>query len=32
LFFGILTLVTLPIATLFTAYLYRRFNNEPVIG
>ena len=32
LFYGVLTLVTLPIATLFTAYLYRRFNNEPVIG
>jgi len=32
LFFGILTLLTLPIATLFTAYLYRQFNDEPVLG
>ena len=31
LFYGLLTLITLPIATLFTAYLYRRFNDEPVI-
>ena len=30
--YGILTLVTLPLATLFTAYLYRRFNDDPVIG
>jgi uncharacterized membrane protein len=28
--FGILTLVTLPIATVFTAHLYRQFNHEPV--
>ncbi len=32
LFFGILTLLTLPFATLFTAYLYRTFNGEPVLG
>ena len=32
LFFGLLTLVTLPLATLFTAYLYRLFNDEPVLG
>ena len=32
LFFGLLTLLTLPIASLFTAYLYRRFNHETVIG
>jgi len=32
LFFGILTLLTLPFATLFTAYLYRTFNEEPVLG
>ena len=32
LFFGLLTLLTLPIASLFTAYLYRRFNDETVIG
>ncbi len=31
LFFGILTLLTLPFATLFTAYLYRTFNEEPVL-
>jgi uncharacterized membrane protein len=31
-FFGLLTLITLPIASLVTAYLYRRFNDEPVIG
>lgn len=32
LFFGLLTLVALPLATLFTAYLYRTFNDEPVLG
>jgi uncharacterized membrane protein len=32
LFFGVVTLLTLPIATLFTAYLYRTFNHEPVAG
>jgi uncharacterized membrane protein len=32
LFFGVLTLLTLPIATLFTTYLYREFNDEPVAG
>lgn len=32
LFFGLLTLLTLPLASLFTAYLYRRFNDETVIG
>jgi uncharacterized membrane protein len=31
-FFGALTLVVLPIATLFTAHLYRQFNDEMVIG
>ena len=31
LFFGILTLVTLPFACLFTAHMYRQFNREPVI-
>ena len=31
-FFGLLTLLTLPIASLFTAHLYRQFNNESVIG
>lgn len=30
LFFGILTLVTLPFATLFTAHMYRQFNREPI--
>ena len=30
--YGILTLVTLPLATLYAAYLYRRFNDDPVIG
>lgn len=29
-FYGILTLVTLPFATLFTAHMYRQFNHEPV--
>lgn len=28
--FGILTLVTLPFACLFTAHMYRQFNREPV--
>lgn len=28
--FGILTLVTLPFASLFTAHMYRQFNGEPV--
>lgn len=31
-FFGLLTLLTLPIASLFTAHLYRQFNDESVIG
>ena len=31
LFFGLLTLVTLPFAALFTAHMYRQFNAEPVI-
>jgi len=30
LFFGLLTLVTLPFACLFTAHMYRQFNREPV--
>jgi uncharacterized membrane protein len=30
LFYGLPTLVTLPIASLFTAHLYRQFNSEPV--
>lgn len=30
--FGLLTLLVLPLATLFTAYLYRAFNDEPVMG
>lgn len=29
-FYGILTLVTLPFACLFTAHMYRQFNHEPV--
>lgn len=29
-FLGILTLVTLPFACLFTAHMYRQFNSEPV--
>lgn len=29
-FFGILTLVTLPFASLFTAHMYRQFNREPI--
>lgn len=32
LLFGLLTLFILPIASLFTAYLYRRFNDEPIVG
>lgn len=32
LFFGLLTLLILPFASLFTAYLYRLFNDEPVLG
>lgn len=31
-FFGLLTLVLLPLASLFTAHLYRQFNDEAVIG
>ena len=31
-FFGLFTLFLLPFASLFTAYLYRRFNDETVIG
>ena len=31
LFFGILTLVTLPFACLFTAHMYRQFNREPIV-
>jgi uncharacterized membrane protein len=30
LFFGLLTLVTLPFACLFTAHMYRQFNQEPI--
>lgn len=30
--FGLFTLVLLPIASLFTAYLYRQFNDETVLG
>jgi uncharacterized membrane protein len=29
-FYGILTLVTLPFATLFMAHMYRQFNGEAV--
>lgn len=32
LFYGVLTMLTLPLATLFTAHLYRQFNNEEVVG
>jgi uncharacterized membrane protein len=32
LFFGLLTLVTLPFSCLFTAHLYRQFNHESVVG
>jgi len=31
LFFGIVTLVTLPFACLFTAHMYRQFNREPIV-
>lgn len=31
-FFGLLTLFLLPIASLFTAHLYRQFNDEIVVG
>jgi len=31
LFFGILTLLTLPFTALFTAHMYRQFNKEPVV-
>ncbi len=31
LFFGLLTLVTLPFAALFTVHLYRQFNKEPIV-
>lgn len=30
LFYGLLTLVTLPFACLFTAHMYRQFNREPI--
>jgi uncharacterized membrane protein len=30
-FFGILTLLTLPFACLFTAHMYRQFNKEPIV-
>jgi uncharacterized membrane protein len=30
LFFGILTLVTLPFAALFTVHVYRQLNSEPI--
>lgn len=30
-FFGILTLLTLPFASLFTAHMYRQFNHEPIV-
>lgn len=29
--FGLLTLVTLPFVTLFTAHMYRQFNREPIV-
>ena len=29
--YGVLTLIVLPFASLFTAYLYRQFNGEPVL-
>jgi len=29
--FGILTLLTLPFASLFTAHMYRQFNREPIV-
>ena len=28
---GILMLLMLPLSTLLTAYMYRRFNHEPVV-
>jgi uncharacterized membrane protein len=28
--FGLLTLITLPFASLFTAHMYRQFNKEPI--
>ncbi len=31
LFWGILTLITLPFASLFTAHMYRQFNKEPIV-
>lgn len=31
LLFGLLTLVTLPFACLFTAHMYRQFNREPIV-
>lgn len=31
LIYGVLTLLTLPLATLFTAYLFRQFNHEEVL-
>ena len=31
LFFGILTLITLPFACLFTAHMYRQFNRESIV-
>lgn len=30
-FFGVLTLLTLPFLALFTAHLYRQFNQEPIV-
>ena len=32
LFFGLFTLLTLPFSCLFTAHLYRQFNQEPVVS
>jgi hypothetical protein len=29
--FGLLTLLTLPFAALFTAHMYRQFNREPIV-
>ena len=31
LFFGVATLIALPFVSLFTAHLYRQFNQEPVV-
>jgi uncharacterized membrane protein len=31
-FFGVLTLLTLPFLALFTANLFRQFNQEPIVG